>query len=86
MLTKGEESTLLRLQVYMMVGISQVKIRKDAPYGLISWFTRHYMTISILGIYSLYKPVMKVCERDTFSVNLVFKMARGWTLGRSLPL
>ena len=75
LLERGSSS---RPQVYKRVGISLVEVyervfRTDAPYGCIISFIRQCMKMTrrfpFLGIYSQYRPVIKVCEMCTFFFN-----------------
>jgi len=60
-----------------------------APYGCIIQFIQHHTNISFLAVYSQNGLVMNACERgnfveikvyerSTFSVKMVYKRVRGW--------
>ena len=47
----------------------------DAPYGFISLFIKQYMKMTAI-----------IQKAGTFSAKMVYKGAKGWTSGRSLPV
>ena len=65
--------------------------RREAPYGCISLFIKHFMKMRTrlpkIGLWKGYLFSIKgIYLRGTYFAKMVYKRVRGWTLGQSLPV